>query len=420
MSLLETYLQKYNTNMNQMHILSGLPETTVRNLNKKELNQWTIKQLDAVSLTVNKKREIVMSELESLIASINSQNKKLGRYDLQQRRYIGNKTRLLNWIRELINEHTAGKTFFDVFAGTGVVTKEFLDDYSTFIINDFLFSNNIIYNAFFGSEEYQSEKLLTLKKEYNSIQKRILDDTYFEDNYGGKFFSHHDAMIIGEIRERIDKNDNINKRERAILIASLIYSSDKIANTVGHYDAYRKKINVTDKFIFELINPVDTTNKDIQIYRKDANELVREVSCDIAFIDPPYNSRQYSRFYHVLEGISKWEKPQLTGVAMKPPAENMSEYSKFTAPRAFDDLINNLDAKYIVVTYNNTYKPKSSSSKNKITHEEIIESLSNVGNTQQFEMPYQFFNAGKTQLKDHKEFVFITEVGIFSEKSSFK
>lgn len=417
MNLLETYLRKHNTNMNQMHMVSGLPETTVRNLNKKPLNRWTLKQLDAVALTVNKKREVVMSELEDLVVAPVYVSKKIGRYDLQQRRYIGNKAKLLNWIRGLVDEYTTGNSFFDVFAGTGVVTKEFLDEFDTFIMNDFLYSNNIIYNAFFGKEDYNSEKLFAIKDEYNSIRKRKLDDTYFEDNYGGKFFSFHDSMIIGEIRERIKQNNNINEREKAILIASLLYSADKIANTVGHYDAYRKKIDIVDRFVFELINPLDTKGKVISIYREDANELVRKVTADIAFIDPPYNSRQYSRFYHVLEGITKWEKPQLSGVAMKPLEENMSDYSKVAAPKVFDDLISNLNVKYIVVTYNNTYKSKSSSSRNKITHEQILESLSKVGNTRQFKMPFQFFNTGKTELKDHKEFVFITEVSVFNDNN---
>lgn len=39
----------------------------------------------------------------------------------------------------------------------------------------------------------------------------------------------------------------------------------------------------------------------------DANQLVRKVKADIAFIDPPYNSRQYSRFYHILENIVQWK-----------------------------------------------------------------------------------------------------------------
>ena len=61
-------------------------------------------------------------------------------------------------------------------------------------------------------------------------------------------------------------------------------------------------------------------------------------------------------------------------------------------------------------TYNNTYNSKSSSSKNKITHEEILTSLNSVGSTKVFQSEHKFFNAGKTELKGHKEFVFITEV----------
>ena len=142
----------------------------------------------------------------------------------------------------------------------------------------------------------------------------------------------------------------------------------------------------------------------IQIYWQ------KKIKADIAFIDPPYNSRQYSRFYHVLENITKWEKPKLYGTALKPKEENMSEYCKTSAPKAFKDLIDKLNVKYIVVTYNNTYNSKSSSSKNKITLEEIKSMLDKKGETKVFDKPYKFFNAGKTELKNHKEYVFITKV----------
>ena len=411
--LLETYLKRNNTNLRQMHTISGVPESTVRSINKKEFDKWTIEYFDAVAKTVGKERFTVIQELE-LLANYSEEQPSNpileGRYNLENRRYIGSKNKLLNWISELIDEHTQGHSFFDVFAGTGVVTKEMLDKFDTFIINDFLYSNNIIYNAFFGTDTINEKRIYELANHFQSIKTNEFDDDYFVDNFGGKFFSKNDARIIGEIRTQIEDNQEITARERAILIASLIYSTDKIANTVGHYDAYRKKVDIKDKFIFELINPINMSGKQIQKFRRDSNELAREVSADIAFIDPPYNSRQYSRFYHVLEGIAKWDKPVLEGVAMKPPAENMSDYCRATAPKVFDDLIANLNVKYIVVTYNNTYNSKSSSSRNKITHEEILNSLNKVGKTQCFEMPFQFFNAGKTDLTNHKEFVFITEV----------
>lgn len=407
--ILETYLKNNNTNIRQMHLISGIPESTVREINKREFSKWNVTYFDAISRTVGKDRNVVMQELEDLKEK-QVHSKSLGRYNLKNRRYIGNKNKLLNWINELIDEHTEGNSFFDVFAGTGVVTEEMLEKYNFFIMNDFLFSNNVIYKAFFDNEAYDEKKMLSIQNKFNTITTNVEDDNYFSDNFGGKFFSIHDAKIIGEIRTRIGNDETLNDKEKAILIASLVYSSDKTANTVGHYDAYRKKVQVSDKFRFDLINPIDTSGKKIQIYREDSNELVRKVTADVAFIDPPYNSRQYSRFYHVLEGIVKWDKPELGGVAMKPPTENMSDYSRSSAPKVFDDLIRNLDVKYIVVTYNNTYKSKSSSSKNKITHDEILESLNKVGTTKTFEKPFQFFNAGNTDLKDHKEFVFITEV----------
>ena len=76
-----------------------------------------------------------------------------------------------------------------------------------------------------------------------------------------------------------------------------------------------------------------------------------EGKIDIIYIDPPYNSRQYSRFYHVLENITKWEKPELFGTACKPKTENMSEYCRSSATRTFEELISSLKCKYIVVSY---------------------------------------------------------------------
>ena len=331
--------------------------------------------------------------------------------NINQRRYIGNKSKLMPWIAPLIKKYTTGKSFFDVFAGTGSVTEYMIHDYETYYINDFLYSNYNAFRAFFSNTPIDTEKIDKYYRIFSNINSRKYDDTYFEREYGEKFFSKNDAIKIGEIRERIERAKDLNNREKNILITSLLYSADRVANTVGHYDAYRKNVKIHDKFKFELINTTNTKNKNIHIYREDANELVKKINADIVFLDPPYNSRQYSRFYHVLEQIAKWNKPKLYGVAMKPKAENMSEYSRNDAPDVFDQLVKNIHGKFIVVTYNNTYEnARSSSSRNKITHSQILNSLNSVGNTKVFERPYRFFNAGNTDLKDHKETLFITEV----------
>jgi adenine-specific DNA-methyltransferase len=193
-----------------------------------------------------------------------------------------------------------------------------------------------------------------------------------------------------------------------MLISSLLYSVDKIANTVGHYDAYFKKESVEDNFFMRPIDPVEV--KSASIFREDANSLAKRIQTDIAYIDPPYNSRQYSRFYHVLETLTKWDKPKLHGVALKPEPENMSDYCRVSAKDRFAELVNDVNAKYLVVSYNNTYESKSNSSKNKITLEEIKNILTKRGKTKIFEKDYRHFNAGNTDFNNHKEYLFVTNV----------
>lgn len=408
-SILDRYLESYKLTRYKMGQIINNSESSIRSLANKPFSSWTVKQISLVSRVVNQPFDRVVNDLHKLETEYIFDEG----YELENRRYIGNKAKLSDWIKNLVLEYTTGHSFFDVFAGTGIITKAFLSEYDKFIINDFLYSNEIIYHAFFSNELINEKVFLPFLDELSSVKERAYDDNYFENNYGGKFFSNFDARIIGEIRERIQQNNELNKREKAILIASLIYSADKCANTVGHYDAYRKRKDITDSFKFKLIKPLNTFSKQISIYREDSNKLVKSVNADIAFIDPPYNSRQYSRFYHVLENIAKWDKPKLHGVAMKPDPENISVYCKTSAPSAFDELIQSLDVNYIVTTYNNTYQSKSSSSKNKISHQQILESLNKVGNTKVFSKKYKFFNTGKTELPDHQEFLFITEVTHF-------
>ena len=191
-----------------------------------------------------------------------------------------------------------------------------------------------------------------------------------------------------------------------MLIASLLYSVDKIANTVGHYDAYFKKKFIEDNFFMRPIDPVEV--KAVSIFREDANLLAKQIQTDIVYIDPPYNSRQYSRFYHVLETLTKLNKPKLHGVALKPEPENMSDYCRVSAKDRFAELINDINTKYLVVSYNNTYDSKSNSSQNKITLDEIKNILSKRGKTKVFEKDYRHFNAGNTDFNNHKEYLFVT------------
>ena len=330
-------------------------------------------------------------------------------HQLQNRRYIGSKQKLINWIFSVIKQECTGDSFVDIFAGTGIIASVATEQFKKVILNDFLFSNNIIYQAFFNDELYNQEKINNIIRNYNNINPEDLDENYFSKNFGGKYFSKNSAKIIGFIRENIEKNkNNLLNKEYYILITSLLYSVDKIANTVGHYDAYFKKEFIKDNFFMKPIEPLKSGN--IVIFKKDANVLAKEIVADIVYIDPPYNSRQYSRFYHVLENLTQWKKPKLHGTALKPKPENMSDYCRVDAKHKLAVLVKDIKAKYLVVSYNNTYTSKSNSSKNKITLEEIEYILKNKGDTKIFEKEHKHFNAGNTNFNNHKEFLFVTKV----------
>ena len=225
-------------------------------------------------------------------------------FKIHNRRYTGSKQKLINWIISSISKEIKVKSFFDIFAGTACISANYTN-IDKLIINDFLFSNNIIHKAFFDSKKYNLKKLESIKSKFNAIRFSKISDNYFSKNFGGKYFSFNDSKLIGKIREDIEKID-INLYEKNILLASLLYSVDKISNTVGHYDAYIRNKKIKDKFTFKLIKPLKS-KANIKIYREDSNSLATKIHADVVYVDPPYNSRQYSRFYHLLENLTQWK-----------------------------------------------------------------------------------------------------------------
>lgn len=341
---------------------------------------------------------------------------------LSSRRYTGAKTKLLNAIDESILQVFDYKikknlSFFDVFGGTGVVGEHFAKkkEFNKMIINDFLHSNFIIYQGFFTQEIFNLKKLENFKKEFANLRAKDIKENYYSKHYGGKFFSENDSKIIGYIRDELDKlfkQKMLNQKEFHILLSSLLYSVDRIANTVGHYDAYRKNVILQDRFSYELISPLKL-EKSIEIYKEDSNVLAQNLlkqkrQIDIAFIDPPYNSRQYSRFYHLLENLALNKKPELYGVALKPKPTNLSKYCKVEAKETFKDLIESLAkiCRVLVVSYNNTYSANARSNA-RVSDREIMDILESRGKTQIFEYDFKPFTSGKGKLVNHKERIFI-------------
>lgn len=115
---------------------------------------------------------------------------------------------------------------------------------------------------------------------------------------------------------------------------------DKIANTVGHYDAYRKNVDFEKTLVLNVLLPEKTMNSNNVCYNLDANELIKSIKGDLLYLDPPYNSRQYCDAYHLLENVARWEKPKVCKVARKMNRTSLkSDYCMITATKAFEELI---------------------------------------------------------------------------------
>lgn len=285
-------------------------------------------------------------------------------------RYLGNKTNLLTFIDSVIKKHNIdGEIFADLFAGTCSVGDYFKDKY-TIIANDYMYFSKIIASA----------KLLNAKiPEFKKFRKRYKcspfewlnnqvyskEDNYFVlHNYSPKgnrmYFTEDNAAKIDGVRLEIEdlyKNATIKYNEYVFLLASLLESALRVSNTSGTYQAYfkfwesrAKKPLIIEPLLFNETNEIN----DNQLYCEDTNKLVRKISGDIAYIDPPYTTTQYTNSYHVLETIARYDYPQIFGKTGRRQNRELSNYSnKQLALYEFEDLFRQLNFKHVLVSYSN-------------------------------------------------------------------
>lgn len=332
------------------------------------------------------------------------------RLQMQSRRFLGNKSKLLGFISDIIAEKCGPyETFCDIFSGTGVVARHFSRPGVTVIANDILRSSYVSLKCWLETTAYDTERMASLIAHLNALKP--FGANYVSKNFGGTYFTVSNAKKIGAIREEIE-NLQVTPREKSILLTSLVYAMDKVANTVGHYEAYRKILDTTQE-IKLLVPDIDVQNNQTnKVFNEDANTLIRKIKCDVLYIDPPYNSRQYGDAYHLLENVVSWKKPKVLGVAkkMEDRQDTKSRYCLKSAPEAFRDLILNADTKHILLSYNNTGDTKNGRSNARISDKSILETLKMRGDVEIFERDYRGFTTGKSDTSGNSERVFYCRV----------
>ena len=154
------------------------------------------------------------------------------------------------------------------------------------------------------------------------------------------------------------------------------------------YAAFLKHIKKTAAKDFKLSLLPLISGKSGKVYNEDVNVLIRRIKGDILYLDPPYNTRQYSANYHILETIAKYDNPKLHGITgMRDYKEQKSTFcSKRTACETFDNLIKNADFKDIFLSYNN---------EGIMPVNKISEIMSSYGRYSVFTKEYKRFKADK-------------------------
>jgi adenine-specific DNA-methyltransferase len=303
--------------------------------------------------------------------------------DTEGIKYTGSKRQILPVLLELIRP-LGVKTVFDGFSGTTRVSQALKQSGYTVIAND-----TAIYSKIFGQcyllNQKPADYYQPLIEHLNKIPGKM---GWFSHHYGGephgerttqhdgkkKMWQLHNTKKLDAIREEID-NLTADEIEKSVLLTSLILAMDKVDSTVGHHTSYLMKwapraYNTMKMGVPRLL--IDERSH--QVIQEDIFDAIKNIEVDLAYYDPPYGSSnelmppsrvRYASYYHIWKTVCLNDKPELVGKAnRRADASDVvagsifeefrrNEHGRFIVIDAIKKLIENTNAKYIVLSYNN-------------------------------------------------------------------
>lgn len=193
--------------------------------------------------------------------------------------YIGSKNKLANFIKSNVEEVVSGnlsdKVFCDLFAGTGIVGRSFKTSVKTVIANDVEFYSYVLLQNYIGNHQSRDFEIYLNKLNGLNGQKGFVFENYSEGGKAGRlYFSTENGQKIDAVRIQIETWKNSAEIDNDLyyfLLASLIESADKVANTASVYGAYLKKIKASAaKKILIMPAVFEITENPHQVFHKDA------------------------------------------------------------------------------------------------------------------------------------------------------
>lgn len=283
--------------------------------------------------------------------------------------YIGSKVKLCSFLQTSI-ESTLQKAnakplkdsiFCDLFAGTSAVGRLFKKQVKQIISNDREYYSFVLAQNYIGNHQKltRTQELLHILNDATQtpLQKgKIYTHYAFGSGSKRQYFSDENAQKIDTVRSQIAKwkeEQFINDKEYYFLLASLLESADKVANTASVYAAFLKhlKKSATKPFI---LNPAEFeyNAKEHLIFNEDANTLIPTIQGDILYLDPPYNAREYGANYHLLNTIALYDDFIPQGKTGLREYEKSPWCKKAKVANELENLIKNANFEWIFLSYN--------------------------------------------------------------------
>lgn len=284
-------------------------------------------------------------------------------------RYIGSKARIANEIIKCLGAPTADDSYFiDAFSGTGIVASKAADLGWNIRINDMMMNATVVSEAHLLSEEdvnfsalggyVEAVKKLSVARKEGFIWREYSPASALQVGIERRYFNEDNAQRIDGATNLIHawkREGVISDKEFSLLLATLIFAVNDVANIAGTYGCFLSKwtqqsMNQLNIVPLELRrNAVNYSVSNLDVFQ------VNSRACDVVYFDPPYTKRQYASYYHILETIVRGDEPIVEGVAgLRPWKDNASVFCyKTKALKALVKLVISQKADRVLISYSN-------------------------------------------------------------------
>ena len=328
--------------------------------------------------------------------------------------YLGSKRKLLpfiqNTICNVVGTDLSQTTFCDLFAGTGIVGRTFKTSVNEVIANDLEYYAYVLNRNYIGNHEAIPDCQRYID-DLNHLP--LVHDGFIFRNYclgggtGRQYFSDHNGKKIDTVRQGIEslrKTGTVDDDLYYFLLASLLESADTVANITSHYTAFLKHLDPKAQKPLVLAPAHFEANENThRVYNENANTLIRHISGDILYLDPPYNSLQYGGDYHLLNTIALYDDYIPSGKTGRRVYQRSSWASRRKVEEELDDLLAHAHFKYVFLSYSN---------EGLMSPETIKRIMSKYGHYDFVSTEYKRFKSDKSVHKTNKttEYIHVLEV----------